>query len=167
MSEKAALIKEKSSGLVQIVVFKLGGEEYGLQIDQIKEVVLTPNITRMPQTPSYVKGVSNIRGNVIAILDLEKRFGLNVQDETITGRYTLVVESEEMKMGLLVNEVPKTVSVNVADLDESVGIVSDASLESNYIRGIIKTGDKLIILIDIFRVIDQESIGMKKSTLAA
>ena len=60
----------------QIVVFRLGQEEYGLPIEQIKEVVITPNITRMPQTPAFVKGVANIRGNVIAILDLEEKFGL-------------------------------------------------------------------------------------------
>lgn len=85
----------------------MGHEEYGLMIDQIKEVVLTPAITRMPQTPSYMKGVANIRGNVIAILDLANRFALT--DAATNGdqyKYTLVVESEDLKMGLLVHEVP-------------------------------------------------------------
>lgn len=154
---------------LQIVVFKLGQEEYGLRIDQIKEVVITPNITKMPQTPSYVKGVANIRGNVIAIFDLEDRF--NLQRNEIAGnskRYTLVVESEDFKMGLLVNEVPNTISVNASDLDESVGIISDANAEVNYIKGIIKTGQRLIILIDIFKVIDQDMTStLKKATAAA
>lgn len=152
---------------LQVVVFKLGNESYGLLIDQIKEVVLTPNITRMPQTPSYVKGVANIRGNVIAIFDLEDRFNLT---RTIAngGKYTLVVESEDVKLGLLVNEVPNTVSVNASDLDEAVGIINDSSSESNYIRGIIKSGERLIILIDIFKVIDHEMNNtIKKATLAA
>jgi len=73
-------IKQNSESIahartLQIVVFKLGQEEYGLHIDQIKEVVITPKITRMPQTPAFVKGVANIRGNVIAMLDLEEKFG--------------------------------------------------------------------------------------------
>lgn len=153
---------------LQIVVFKLGNEEYGLHIDQIKEVVITPNITRMPQTPSYVRGVSNIRGNVIAIFDLEDRFNL-VRSQTAVqkNKYTLVVESEDVKMGLLVNEVPNTVTVNAANLDESVSIINDINTESNYIKGIIKHNDRLIILIDIFKVIDQEMTAvLKKASVA-
>lgn len=154
---------------IQIVVFKLGNEEYGLHIDQIKEVVITPNITRMPQTPAYVRGVSNIRGNVIAIFDLEARFNLSRSQATAQGnKYTLVVESEDIKMGLLVNEVPNTVTVNVADLDESVSIIGDINTEGNYIKGIIKHNDRLIILIDIFKVIDQEMTNvLKKASVAA
>jgi purine-binding chemotaxis protein CheW len=93
----------------QLIVFKLGKEEYGLTIDQIKEVVLTPTITRMPQTPAYIKGVANIRGNIIAILDLEEKF--NITDKSSegakVGNYTLVVASEEYKIGILVKEVPQ------------------------------------------------------------
>ncbi len=152
---------------LQIVVFKLGNEEYGLHIDQIKEVVITPNITKMPQTPSYVKGVANIRGNVIAIFDLEDRFNLTRTIQERGSKYTLVVESEDVKMGLLVNEVPNTVTVNRSDLDESVGIINDANAESNYIKGIIKAGNRLIILIDIFKVIDHEMTNTLKKAVAA
>jgi purine-binding chemotaxis protein CheW len=159
----------KSSDRLQIVVFKLGNEEYGLHIDQIKEVVITPTITRMPQTQSYVKGVANIRGNVIAIFDLEERFDLERTIQTQGSKYTLVVESEDVKLGLLVNEVPNTVSVNSSDLDESVGIINDSNAETNYIKGIIKSGERLIILIDIFKVIDHEMTGAikKASAIAA
>ena len=152
---------------MQIVVFKLGQEEYGLKIDQIKEVVITPTITRMPQTPSYIKGVANIRGNVIAIFDLEERFNLQRSAPKEGNRYTLVVESEDVKLGLLVNEVPHTISVNASDLDESVGIINDAHAESNYIRGIIKSRERLIILIDIFKVIDHETSDSIKKTVAS
>jgi purine-binding chemotaxis protein CheW len=152
---------------LQIVVFKLGSEEYGIQIDQIKEVVLTPNITRMPQTPSYVKGVANIRGNVIAIFDLEEKFNFMKRDDHDKCRYTLVVESDEFKMGLMVNEVPNTISVNAADLDESVGIINDASATTNYIKGVIKHASRLIILVDVFKVIDVDvASGIRKATAA-
>jgi len=157
-----------TSRTLQIVVFRLGNEEYGLHIDQIKEVVITPNITRMPQTPPYIKGVANIRGNVIAIFDLEERFNLARTIQTQGSKYTLVVESDEVKMGLLVAEVPNTVTVNKSDLDESIGIINDANAENNYIKGIIKTGKRLIILIDVFKVIDQEmSVAIKKAAVAA
>jgi purine-binding chemotaxis protein CheW len=157
-----------SNRSLQIVVFKLGGEEYGLRIDQIKEVVITPNITRMPQTASFIKGVANIRGNVIAIFDLEERFKLTHTSHDITSKYTLVVESDDVKLGLLVSDVPNTVTVNDTDLDESVGIINDANAETNYVKGIIKVNNRLIILIDIFKVIDQElSNLLRKNSLAA
>lgn len=167
MANNTKEISSTSNKTLQIVVFKLGQEEYGLHIDQIKEVVITPNITRMPQTESFVKGVANIRGNVIAIFDLEDRFNL-VRSQASGNRYTLVVESDDVKLGLLVNEVPNTVSVNAGDLDESVGIINDANAETNYIKGIIKHDDRLIILIDIFKVIDQEmSNTIKKAQAVA
>lgn len=147
------------STTLQIVVFKLGQEEYGIHIDQIKEVVITPTITRMPQTPPFVKGVANVRGNVIAILDLEEKFGLVRNNETVqTGNnFTLVIESEEYKMGVLVREVPNTLSISSSSIEGSV-FTGDLQSEQSYINGIVKLEKRLIILIDIFKVInDQES----------
>jgi purine-binding chemotaxis protein CheW len=164
-NKTAAELKSKS-GVFQIIVFKQGDEEYALQIDQIKEVVITPTITRMPQTPAFIKGVANIRGNIIAIMDLEEMFNLRRTNTTEEGKnFTLVVESEDIKMGLLVREVPNTLSVNVADFDETVNVIQDASVDSNYIKGIIKSNGKLIILIDVFKVIDHEAMSqLKKSS---
>src|SRR6478752_3903251 len=80
--EAANEIQKKDIGRrIQLIIFKLGTEEYALSIDQIKEVVLTPRIARMPQTPSYIKGVANIRGSIIAILDLEQKFGIEKQEK--------------------------------------------------------------------------------------
>ena len=142
----------------QIVVFKLGQEEYGLSIDQIKEVVITPTITRMPQTPPFVKGVANIRGNVIAILDLEEKFGLiRNQDDTQkkSNNFTLVIESDEYKMGILVREVPNTLSISSASVEDSV-FTGDHQAEQSYITGIVKLDKRLIIMIDIFKVINEQ-----------
>lgn len=158
----------KAGKSMQIVVFKLGNEEYGMQIDHIKEVVITPNITRMPQSSAYIRGVANVRGNVIAILDLEERFNLDRVIQDKGSRYTLVVESDEMRMGLLVSDVPNTITVSAAEIDSNVGIVGDSAIEENYIKGIVKSGNRLIILIDIFRVVDQEAVAsMRKGHLAA
>lgn len=142
---------------MQIVVFKLGQEEYGLHIDQIKEVVITPTITRMPQTPAFVKGVANIRGNVIAMLDLEEKFGLQRNQETVGkgNNFTLVIESEDYKMGILVREVPNTLSISSANIEDSV-FTGDLQSEQSYITGIVKLDKRLIIMIDIFKVINEQ-----------
>jgi purine-binding chemotaxis protein CheW len=145
----------------QLIVFKQGNEEYGLAIDQIKEVVLTPKITKMPQTPHYVKGVANIRGNIIAIIDLEEKFGIahKTQENHTEGKYTLVVASEEFKVGILVKEVPNTLAVSQADIDETVNIIQDEAQESNYIKGIVKVNNRLIILIDIYQIMSKQELS--------
>jgi len=157
-------IKQQTNGTpatharnIQIVVFKLGQEEYGLHIDQIKEVVITPTITRMPQTPAFMKGVANIRGNVIAILDLEEKFGLvRSQDVPNKGNnFTLVIESEDYKMGILVREVPNTLSISTANIEDSV-FTGDHQAEQSYITGIVKLDKRLIIMIDILKVINEK-----------
>ena len=142
----------------QIVVFRLGQEEYGLSIDQIKEVVITPPITRMPQTPPYIRGVANIRGNVIAIIDLEEKFGLasGREHHSQEKNFTLVIEHDEYKIGILVQEVPNTLSVSGTSIEDSV--FTGEQGEQSYITGIVKLDKRLIIMIDMVRVMsDHES----------
>lgn len=158
-----AVKPEKDLHSVQLIVFKLGEEEYGLHIDQIKEIVRTPNITRMPETPDYIKGVANIRGNIIAIADLEKKFGVQARQEEgeTAGNFTLVIESEEFKLGVLVKEVPNTLAVTDADIDEALNLVQENNNgETGYIKGVVKLDDRLIILIDIFKVLEGKDLSL-------
>ncbi|MFD0998651.1 chemotaxis protein CheW [Ohtaekwangia kribbensis] len=151
---------------VQIVVFRLGDEEYALNIDQIKEVVITPSITRVPQKPSFIKGVANIRGNIIAMLDLEEKFGLRKTiDEHAGNNFTLVIDSAEYKMGVLVKEVPNTLSIAESSIEE-ITLAGDSGIEQSYIKGIVKLEKRLIIMIDIFKVLSQyeEQQVFKKQT---
>lgn len=162
IAHKVAPVKENDKvNRYQLIVFKQGNEEYGLAIDQIKEVVLTPTITKMPQTPSFVKGVANIRGNIIAIIDLEEKFGLvdkNTQNPA-TGKYTLVGASEEFKVGILVKEVPNTLAISQADIDETVNIIQDDTQDNSYIKGIVKVNNRIIILIDIYQLISKHELN--------
>jgi purine-binding chemotaxis protein CheW len=161
---------QKDGGRQQIVIFTLGQEEYGLPIDQIKEVVITPAITRMPQTPLFVRGVANIRGNVIAILDLEEKFGLNrdIKSDRSENNYTLVIESDEYKMGILVRNVPDTLSISSSAIESTV-FAGDQQGDQSYVTGIVKLDKRLIIMIDIFKVVsDHEAQQVfKKNDVAA
>ncbi|MGZ4043236.1 MAG: chemotaxis protein CheW [Bacteroidia bacterium] len=153
--------KREHSERMQLIIFKLGSEEYGLSIDQIKEVVLTPRIARMPQTSEHIKGVANIRGNIIAIMDLEQKFGLTKNElaaNNSSSNYTLVVESDEYKVGVLVKEVPNTLSINVSDIDTASNFVQYTSLDSNSVIGVVKSGERMIILIDMIKLIEAENI---------
>lgn len=146
---------------MQLIIFKLGTEEYGLSIDQIKEVVLTPRIARMPQTSPYIKGVANIRGSIIAIMDLEQKFGLIREDSSETasnGNYSLVLASEEHKVGILVKEVPNTLSIAMSDIDSAGNFVQYSTLDAESIIGVVKSGERMIILIDMLKLIEAENI---------
>lgn len=171
-----------AGSLVQLIVFKLGKEEYALHIDQIKEVVLTPGIAKIPQTPVYIKGVANIRGNVIAIVDLENKFNLHSaektedakekeskdakdsgKEEAKPGQYTLVVESESFKIGILVKEVPNTLSVPERDIDKSSTVLQYSNLDQECIKGIVKSGDSMIIMIDMIKMMESEDLNKMAS----
>ena len=151
-----------SGTLVQLIVFKLGNEEYALHIDQIKEVVLTPGIAKIPQTPEYIMGVANIRGNVIAIVDLEKKFNLlnegGVKDKN-HGNYTLVVESNSFKIGILVKEVPNTLTISESNIDKSSTVLQYTNLDEECIKGIVKSGESMIILIDMIKMMESEDLN--------
>ncbi len=152
--------KDKNVGaLVQLIIFKLGDEEYALNIDQIKEVVLTPGIAKIPQTPEYIMGVANIRGNIIAIVDLKKKFNMGDKDNEFCN-YTLVVESEDFKIGILVKEVPNTLTVAEKDIDKSSTVLQYSNLDQECIMGIVTSNDRMIILVDMIKMMETE--GMNK-----
>lgn len=151
--------KKEQSELMQLIIFKLAGEEYGLSIDQIKEVVLTPRVARMPQTPSYIKGVANIRGSIIAIMDLEQKFGLGEGlEEEAQQNYTLVVENDAFKIGILVKEVPNTLTIEVDTIDKASTLIQYSTLDASCLMGVVNVGDRMIILIDMVKLIESEGV---------
>jgi len=160
VDKKAKTIVKKH----QLIVFKLAGQEYALFIDQIKEVVITPNITPVPLTPRYIKGVANVRGDILAIADLEERFDLKPQEidksqiDTKKNNFTLVIASEQIKMGLLVRDLPNTLTVLETDMIQP-SMIYEHEEEKNYILSIVKLQERLIIVIDLNRIILKEDVN--------
>jgi len=156
----------------QLIVFKLEGQEYALFIDQIKEVVVTPPLTPVPLTPSYIRGVANVRGEILAMIDLGERFGLKKQDQESTLKkwsFTLVIADEEKKMGLLVEELPQTLNVLETDMIQP-SLIYQTEEEKNYIQSIVRLQTKentqrLIIVIDLNKIILKEEVGTTINSL--
>ncbi|GAA4846303.1 chemotaxis protein CheW [Algivirga pacifica] len=143
----------------QIIVFKLGGEEYALFIDQIKEVVVTPHISKVPLTPSYIRGLANIRGQILSIVDLEDKFGLNASVKD-SESYCLVVESADYNMAILVQEVPNTLSVADDEIEYTNSVFTEQVEGKSYVKGIVKLGGRLIILIDAAHLLTKDEIAV-------
>jgi purine-binding chemotaxis protein CheW len=153
--------ENSSQDQVHLVVFKLGNEEYGIKIEQVKEVTVTPEIAKMPKTPPFIKGVANIRGDIIAIMDLRDKFHISKENapDKKGMTYTLVVESPDYVIGLVVNEVPLTLSIPLSQIDKTPNIIKEKNINETYIEGIGKTEDgKLVIVLDIFKILSMEEI---------
>jgi purine-binding chemotaxis protein CheW len=153
---------EPVEATIHLIVFRLGAEEYGVRIEQIREVTVTPEITRMPKTPEFIKGIANIRGDIIAIMDLEERFRIkpvpNEDPVTAKTTYTLVVDSRDCTIGLVVKKVPQSLSLPVSRMDKTPAFLQDTRISDSYIEGIGKLQDRLIIVLDIFKILTGEEI---------
>ena len=136
----------------QLVVFQLGAELYGVEISRVHEIIRLQSVTKVPRAPSFVEGVINLRGKVIPVVDLRRRFGLPTSDHTRASRI-VVVEIGDQVVGVVVDGVSEVLRVNGATVEPPSPVV--AGIDSEYIHGIAKLSDRLVILLDLDRVLAQ------------
>lgn len=134
----------------QLVVFSLGDEMYGVDIYRVREIIRVPAITRVPRAPEYVEGVINLRGGVIPVIDLRKRFGMEKGEESAERRI-VVSELGNQTVGMVVDGVSEVLEVDEAEIDPPSEYVM--TVDSQYITGIVKR-EKLIILLDLEKVLE-------------
>jgi purine-binding chemotaxis protein CheW len=144
---------EMEGELNQLISFLIGDEVYGLDILRVKEVIRIREITRLPKAPSFVKGIINLRGDVIPIIDLRDKFGLELQEYAITTR-VIVVDVDEKLVGMVVDAASQVVRMPADQIDPPPPIVGGLSAE--YIKGVGKLDDRLVILLNIDRILTQE-----------
>jgi len=157
ISEQKEVVAEST---VHLIVFKLGTEEYGIRIEQVKEVTITPEITRMPKTPAFIKGVANIRGDIIAIMDLEERFNITpFAGARSEMSYTLAIEAKEYSIGIIVRDMPQSLTIPVSKIDKTPTFLQELNFNDNYIEGIGKLGGRLIIVLDIYKILTNDEIN--------
>ena len=134
----------------QFVIFSLEGEEYGIEILRVKEIKEMIRITRVPKAPHYVRGVINLRGEVIPIVDLRKKFNLEKRIDNDSTRI-IIVAVEEITVGLVVDTSSEVIGIMIKDIEEAPETVG--SFEQGYISGIGKVGSRLIILLNIDKIL--------------
>ena len=148
----------------QLVVFDLAGEIYGVNIETVREIIRMQAVTFVPDAPDFVEGVINLRGRVIPVIDLRRRFGLRVTEETNESR-VLVVDSEGEDLGVIVDAVTEVQRIPEDSIEPVSNLVSTE--RSEYIVGITKVKEQLIILLDLDRAIGAESIQDDAEVVAA
>lgn len=134
----------------QLVVFGLGEEDYGVDISLVREIIAMQKITKLPQAIKSVEGIINLRGNIIPVVDLRKRFELPSTDYTSKTRI-IVVEIDGETVGLIVDCVLEVIRVPATSIEPPESIV--VNLDENLVEGIAKLDDRLIILLDVSKVL--------------
>jgi purine-binding chemotaxis protein CheW len=163
VESKAAAIMEEKEG--KYLTFSLDREEYGIGILKIKEIIGMMTITTVPQTPSFVKGVINLRGKVIPVIDLRKRFGMEPMDYT-ERTCIIVVEIESASGMIFIGVVVDSVSEVLSVLNENIEDTPTfgTKLNTDYILGMAKFEKGVKILLDIDKVLNSDEIQLLDNT---
>jgi len=140
--------------VLQLVSFNLGSEEFGVDIGMVQEIVRMPEITRVPRTPAFVEGVVNLRGKIIPVVDLRKRFRLPVGETTKSTRI-IIVTMNGRTVGMIVDGVSEVRRISADSVEPTPEMVASA-IDASYLKGIAKLEGRLLILLDLNLVLNQE-----------
>jgi purine-binding chemotaxis protein CheW len=135
----------------QLVVFELANELYGINIAVVESIIKMQSITQLPQTPTFIKGVTNLRGAVLPVIDLRLRFGLEPRPDTKQTR-VIIVTMGKVKVGIMVDGVSEVLHVSDEIIEPLPAMVN--SVNSDFLKGIVRFDDRLIILLEVEMVLD-------------
>jgi purine-binding chemotaxis protein CheW len=150
MAEKTTIAEK------QLVVFNLAAESYAVDINMVREIIQVQPVTRVPGTPVSVEGVINLRGSVIPIVDLRKRFQLASLEHTKDTRI-VVVSCKGSEVGVIVDSVAEVLRIPVDSIEPAASVFADEHLE--HLLGIVKLSGRLVILLDMDQVLSKQEIA--------
>ncbi len=156
--------KQLEGQINQYVSFVLHGEEYGVPILCVQEIIRYETLTRVPQSPDYVDGVLNLRGQVIPVVNLRKKFELPERERDRSTRI-IVVEVQKRVMGMVVDEVSEVLQVDMEDIAPPPPM--GTHLRTDYISGMAKINETLVILLEIDKILtSEESVILETASVA-
>jgi purine-binding chemotaxis protein CheW len=145
-----ATATQSGNELIQLVSFTLSSEEYGVDVLSVREIIRMPAITKMPNTPYFVEGIINLRGKVIPVINLRKRFGLQECDNDTCTRI-MVMDSSGGLVGLVVDAVSEVIRIHSEEIQPPPPLVS-GNISQEFISGVFNHADRLLIVMDIGRM---------------
>lgn len=145
----------------QIVVFEVGSEQFGVGIASVESIIKMQPITQLPHVSSFVEGVTNLRGKVLPVIDLRKRFGLAAREADKNNRI-VVVSLDRTEVGMIVDSVSEVLTIPEGSVEAAPAITT--SVDSDFITGIAKLDQRLVILLDLHRILtNQEKLSLQPS----
>jgi purine-binding chemotaxis protein CheW len=146
---------EEEGKVIQLIVFSLGDEEFGTDIDQVREIIRAGTVTPIPDSPDFIKGVTNVRGEIAVVIDLKKRFFLRTKN--VEERHIIMTEQEKSLFGLMVDEVTEVLRIPQEDIKTTPELVT--GIDRMYINGVLTLEDRLIIMLDLSKVLSEEELA--------
>jgi purine-binding chemotaxis protein CheW len=148
--------------LIQLVGFTIGKELFGVDILMVQEIIRAAPITPVPNSPDFVEGVINLRGNILPVIDLRKRLNLYSGAVEQKDTWILILDIQNKITGFIVDSVTEVLKIQEETIETPPDIIT-AGLESQYLRGVCDIGPQLLILLDFQRILLQEELRTLKS----
>jgi purine-binding chemotaxis protein CheW len=146
--------------LLQIVSFELNGQPFGAPLSGIQEIIRHPGVVKVPRTPDFIEGIINLRGHVIPVIDIKRRFGMPSGESTQSSRI-IVAELAGAKAGLEVDSVSRVLSVSDAVFEKAPAIVSGIS--ERFISGVVKSRDGMLIVLELDHILSAEEVELLRN----
>jgi len=160
-----ALVKadtaSKSDELIQLVSFMLADEEYGVEVLKVREIIRMPTITKMPNVPRHVEGIINLRGKVIPIISMRKRFNL-MENENNSQTRIIIMDVVGSLTGFIVDSVSEVIRIHGSEIQPPPSMVISGGVSQEFITGVYNHAERLLIIMDIDRMFsedERESFG--------
>ena len=142
----------------QIVIFKLGKEEYGIDIMKVVEIVHLQEIRKVPETPNYIEGIVNLRGDIYPIYNLRTRFNMQ-DDEADEDTKIIIIKGKETDVGFIVDNVSEILNISQNNIEDAPSIIASRR-EQEYINGVAKEEGRMIVLLDIDKLVSDSDQGI-------
>lgn len=141
---------------LKVIVFKLGTEQYGVEVEQVKTIERMIPMTRVPKTPPFVKGVINLRGIVVPVIDLRGRFNLE-ESKYVEDTRIIIINIKDLEVGLIVDSASDVVDIDKKDIQDPPEVVG--GIRAKYLRGVAKLKDQsLLVLLNLDEVLNKNEI---------
>ena len=143
-----------SNELIQMVSFKLDNEEYGIEVLKVREIIRMIPITHMPNSPQYIEGIINLRGKIIPVVSMRKKFGLMEQDNGVQTRIVVMDICGEL-MGFIVDSVSEVIRISGSEIQPPPNVAS-GGIDQECIAGVINQAERLLVLLELERLFSHE-----------
>lgn len=158
----AAAKQEAEQELMQLVGFTIGKELFGVDILMVQEIIRAAPITPVPNSPEFVEGVINLRGNILPVIDLRRRLNLLTGENDLEDTWILILDIQNKVTGFIVDSVTEVIKIQEDTIEPPPDIIK-AGLESQYLRGVCDIGAQLLILLDFKRILLQDEFKKLKA----
>lgn len=146
---------QEEGEMIQLIVFHLGDEEFGADIDQVREIIRTGFITPIPDSPDFIDGLTNVRGEIAVVINLKGRFFIQTKKE-IKGKHIIMTEQDKNLFGLKVDEVTEVLRIPKIEIKAAPELVT--RIDTTYIRGVLTPENRLIIMLDLNKVLSEKEL---------